>query len=49
MGLVLLAVLTAPFVPWFALACVVVTRISALLPLGSDRAGLPGDLDLPQN
>lgn len=48
MGLVLLAVFTAPFVPWFALACVVVTRISALLPLGSDRAGLPGDLGQTQ-
>jgi uncharacterized membrane protein len=47
MGLVLLAVVTAPFLPWFALACVVLTRISALLPLGSDRAGLVGDLDLP--
>ncbi len=44
MGLVVLAVVTAPFVPWFALACVIVTRISALLPLSSDRAGLPGDL-----
>jgi len=44
LGLVVLAVVTAPFAPWFALACVVVTRISALLPLGSDRAGLPGDL-----
>lgn len=48
MGLVLLAVVTAPFAPWFALACVVVTRISALLPLGSDRAGLTGDLDAPK-
>lgn len=48
MGFVLLAVVTAPFVPWFALGCVIVTRISALLPLGSDRAGLTGDLDAPQ-
>ena len=48
MGLVLLAVITAPFLPWFAFACVVITRISALLPLGSDRAGLSGDLGPPQ-
>ena len=47
MGLVLLAVVTAPFLPWFALACVVVTRVSALLPLGSDHAGLSGDLGPP--
>jgi uncharacterized membrane protein len=42
-GLVVLAVVTAPFAPWFALGCVVVTRISALLPLRSDRVGMPGD------
>jgi uncharacterized membrane protein len=38
------AVVIAPFAPWVALVVVVVTRISALLPLGSDRVGLPGDL-----
>jgi uncharacterized membrane protein len=38
------AVVIAPFAPWVALAIVVVTRVSALLPLGSDRVGLPGDL-----
>jgi uncharacterized membrane protein len=43
MGLVVLAVVIAPFAPWVALAIVVVTRISALLPLASDRAGYTGD------
>src|ERR1019366_3914476 len=38
------AAVLAPFAPWVALAIVVITRISALLPLGSDRLGLPGDL-----
>ncbi len=42
------AVVLAPFAPWVALTVVVITRISALLPLGSDRVGLPGDLrDVP--
>jgi uncharacterized membrane protein len=43
MGLVVLAVFIAPFAPWVALAIVIVTRISALLPLASDRAGYSGD------
>lgn len=37
--LVVLAAVLAPFAPWVALVIVVVTRISALLPLASDRAG----------
>lgn len=44
MALVVIAVVIAPFAPWVALAIVVVTRVSALLPLASDRAGLAGDL-----
>jgi uncharacterized membrane protein len=43
MGLVVLAVLVAPWVPWLALVIIVVTRISALLPLSSDRIGYSGD------
>jgi uncharacterized membrane protein len=39
MVLVVLAVVLAPFAPWVALGIVVVTRLSALLPLASDRAG----------
>ncbi len=51
-ALVVLAVALAPIVPWVALAIVVVTRISALLPLASDRAGYggaasSGEFDLP--
>lgn len=41
-ALVVLAVVLAPVVPWLALAIVVLTRISALLPLASDRAGYAG-------
>jgi uncharacterized membrane protein len=44
MALTVAAVVLAPFAPWIALALIVVTRVSALLPLGSDRVGLPGDL-----
>jgi uncharacterized membrane protein len=43
MALVVLAVVLAPFAPWVALAIVIVTRVSALLPLASDRAGYAGD------
>jgi uncharacterized membrane protein len=39
-GLVVLAVVLAPWVPWLALALVVLTRVSAVLPLGSDRPGV---------
>jgi uncharacterized membrane protein len=41
--LVVIAVLVAPFVPWLAFVIVVVTRISALLPLYSDRVGYSAD------
>lgn len=44
MALSVAAVVLAPFAPWVAFAVAVVTRISALLPLDSDRVGLPGDL-----
>jgi uncharacterized membrane protein len=44
-SLVVLAVLLAPWVPWLAFAIVVFTRISALLPLYSDRVGTPGNTD----
>ena len=43
LALVVLSVVVAPFAPWVALAIVIVTRVSALLPLGSDRAGYAGD------
>jgi uncharacterized membrane protein len=39
LGLVVLAVVLAPFAPWVALTIVVITRLSALLPLASDRVG----------
>lgn len=42
--LVVAAVVVAPFAPWVALGLVIVTRVSALLPLASDRRGLAGDL-----
>ncbi|HLK45040.1 MAG TPA: TMEM175 family protein [Acidimicrobiales bacterium] len=45
LALVVLAAILAPFVPWASLAIVIVTRVSALLPLGSDRAGYAGDPD----
>ena len=41
--LVVLAVVLAPFAPWVAFAIVVLTRVSALLPLYSDRVGHTGD------
>jgi uncharacterized membrane protein len=43
MALVVLATVIAPFAPWVSLVIVIVTRVSALLPLGSDRAGYTGD------
>ena len=43
-ALSVLAVLLAPFAPWIALGIIILTRISALLPLRSDRAGQPGTL-----
>jgi len=41
-----LSVVLAPFAPWASFAIIVATRISALMPLASDRKGLPGDLEL---
>jgi uncharacterized membrane protein len=41
--LVVVAVLVAPWVPWLAFVIVVVTRLSALLPLYSDRVGYASD------
>ena len=40
-----IAVVITPWLPWVGFAIVVLTRISALMPLGSDRKGLPGDID----
>jgi len=40
------AVIVTPWAPWVGFAIVVATRLSALMPLGSDRKGLPGDIDL---
>jgi uncharacterized membrane protein len=45
LGLTVLACVSAPFSPWFALSLVILTRVSSVMPLGSDRKGLPGDLD----
>lgn len=36
------AVLLAPFAPWVAFGIIVLTRLSALMPLRSDRVGAPG-------
>lgn len=41
--LVVVAVGVAPFVPWLAFVIVVFTRLSALLPLYSDRVGYTSD------
>ena len=38
------AILVAPWVDWLALVLIIVTRISSLLPIASDRRGLYGDL-----
>ena len=37
------SVIIAPFAPWVALAIVFVTRVSAVLPGGSDRPGYAGN------
>jgi uncharacterized membrane protein len=42
--LTIIACVSAPWIPWFALAIIILTRISSLLPLGSDRKGLAGDI-----
>ena len=45
-----IAVIVTPWWPWVGFAIVVLTRVSALMPLVSDRKGLPGDVDLaPQH
>jgi uncharacterized membrane protein len=38
-AMIVLAVIIAPWAPWFALTLVLLTRVSAVLPLGSDRKG----------
>jgi uncharacterized membrane protein len=43
-AVVLVAVVVARWAPWVALTLVILERISALMPLGSDRAGVAGDL-----
>lgn len=43
-ALSVLAVVIAPLAPWPALGIIVLTRVSALMPLGSDRRGQPGDI-----
>ena len=42
LGLMALSCLLAPVAPWVALSIVVLTRVSALLPLASDRFGYGG-------
>ncbi len=42
--LAVVAVIIARFAPWVALSFIVIIRISAVLPLSSDRRGLPGDI-----
>jgi len=44
LALAVVAVVIARFAPWVALTFIVVIRISAVLPLSSDRRGLPGDI-----
>jgi len=44
LALAVIAVAIARFAPWVALSFIVVIRISAVLPLSSDRRGLPGDV-----
>ena len=46
--LVVLSVVLAPFAPWVAFGIVVFTRVSALLPLFSDRVGHTGDPAAPR-
>lgn len=41
-SLVVVAVVIAPWAPWLAFSIVVLTRVSALLPLSSDRLGFGG-------
>jgi uncharacterized membrane protein len=41
---VVVACVSAPWSPWFALAIVVLTRVSSVLPVGADRRGLFGDV-----
>ena len=43
-AMVVAAVALARVAPWVSLALVVLTRLSAVMPLASDRAGLAGDL-----
>jgi hypothetical protein len=43
-GVVVIACVTAPWWPWFALGIVVLTRVSSVLPVGADRKGLVGDV-----
>jgi uncharacterized membrane protein len=44
--MIVLAVIIAPWLPWLALSLVLLTRVSAVLPLGSDRRGYsPATLD----
>lgn len=38
------ACVTAPLWPWFALTLVVLTRVSSVMPVGADRKGLFGDV-----
>jgi hypothetical protein len=42
--LAIVAVIIARFAPLVALSFIVIIRISAVLPLSSDRRGLPGDI-----
>ncbi len=47
-ALSVISVIVAPLSPWLAFGIIVTTRISALMPLASDRKGLPGDIDLAE-
>jgi len=42
--LCVVATVIAKMAPWVSIGIVVATRLSALMPLGSDRKGLPGDI-----
>jgi hypothetical protein len=42
--LCVVATVIAKIAPWVSIGIVVATRCSALMPLGSDRKGLTGDI-----
>jgi len=42
--LCVVATVIAKMAPWVSIGIVVAARLSVLMPLGSDRKGLPGDI-----